>query len=119
MSKPKEFSNGRRRFLERTGQAGLLALGAPVFAGWAQEARAATAARSYVAGVYGLELDGAFAGYLSGFSGGYLTADVVKEKPGPDFIQRKHPAGVRIEPITIECGLAMTKGFYEWIKSGI
>lgn len=113
------FSSGRRKFLGSTGRAGLLALGAPALAaGWVQEAQGVTV-RTYTAGVYGLELDGAFVGYLSGFSGGYLVGDVVKEKPGPDFISRKHLAGVRVEPVTIECGLPMTKPFYDWIKAGI
>jgi hypothetical protein len=114
------FSNGRRRFLGSTGRAGLLALGAPALAaGWAEEAPGATDVRRYTAGTYGLELDGIFAGYVSGFSGGYVTTDAVKEKPGPDFIQRKHPGPLRTEPITIETGLPMAKPFYEWIKSGI
>ena len=104
------FSSGRRRFL---GEATLLAL-----AGWAGEARAA-AARTYAAGVYGLELDGQFVGPLTGFLGGNVTADVVSEPAGQDLIQRKHPGPARAEPVTIECGLPMARPFYDWIKASI
>src|SRR5262245_64140655 len=102
------FSKGRRRFLESSS---LLALAPALAAGWASEARGAL--RTYTPGVYGLELDGVFAGYVAAFSGGYVTSDVVTEKPGPDMISRKHLAGVRVEPITIETSLPMPKPFYE------
>jgi len=104
------FSSGRRRFL---GEATALAL-----AGLAGEASAA-AARSYAAGVYGLELDGQFVGPLTGFLGGNLTADVVSEPAGQDLIQHKHPGPARVEPVTIECGLPMARPFYDWIKASI
>lgn len=113
------LSSARRRFLRNTGRAGLLALGAPALAAnWAAEAYGA-AARSYIGGRYGLELDGAFAGLLTGFVGGNATGDVVKEKPNQDFVQRKHLGSVRVEPITIETGLPMPRSFYDWIKSSI
>jgi hypothetical protein len=105
------FSFTRRRFLSETA---LLALAA----GWASGAHAA-AARSYAAGIYGLELDGAFVGPLTGFLGGNVTADVVSEPAGQDLIQRKHPGPARVEPITIETGLPMAKPFYDWIKSSV
>ena len=110
------FSPARRKFL---GETALLALGAPALAaGWAGEARGA-AARSYAAGIYGLELDGQFVGPLTGFVGGNLTADVVTEAAGPDLISHKHPGAARVEPLTIECGLPMARPFYDWIKASI
>ena len=113
------FSGGRRRFLGSTGRAGLLALGAPALAaGWAAEARGA-AARGYVAGVYGLEIDSVFVGYVSAFTGGNNTADAISEKPGPEFVARKHPGPPHVEPITVETSLPMGKPFYNWIKSSI
>ena len=105
-----EFSARRRRFLS---DATVLAL-----AGWPGAARAA-AARTYVAGVYGLELDGQFVGPLTGFIGGNVTADVVSEPAGQDLIPRKHPGPTRAEPITVECGLPMARPFYDWIKASI
>jgi hypothetical protein len=113
------ISAARRQFLRRTGRAGLLALGAPALAAnWAAEAYGA-AARSYIGGRYGLELDGAFAGLLTGFSGGNATGDVIKEKSNQDFVQRKHLGSVRVEPVTIETQLPMPRSFYDWIKSSI
>jgi hypothetical protein len=113
------ISAARRQFLRKTGRAGLLALGAPALAAnWAGEAYGA-AARSYIGGRYGLELDGVFAGLLTGFGGGNATGDVIKEKPNQDFVQRKHLGSVRVEPITIETGLPMPKSFYDWIKASV
>ena len=111
-------SAARRRFLGTTGRGALLALAAPALAGGAAEAFGAT--RSYVGGSYGLLLDGAFAGYLTGFSGGNTVGDVLKVQPvGADRVQRKRLGGFHAEPITIECGLPMAKPFLEWIRSSI
>lgn len=108
----------RRQFLRQTGRAGLLALGGPALAlNWAGAAQGAT--RTYAAGLYGLELDGVFAGLVTGFSGGNVTADVIKEPAGQDFVQHKHPGPPRVEPVTIEAGLPMAKTLYEWIKSSV
>jgi hypothetical protein len=109
----------RRRFLRTTGRGALLALSAPALAGGAAEAYGATQ-RSYFGGSYGLVLDGAFAGYLTGFSGGNMVGEVVKIQPvGADRVQRKRLARPTAEPVTIECGLPMSKSFYDWIKSSI
>src|SRR5438105_15652992 len=73
--------------------------------------------RGYVAGKYGVELDGIMAGWVWSAEGGHATSDVVLEKIGPDHIQKKHIAGVKYEDITISCGTGMSKGFYTWIQS--
>jgi len=73
--------------------------------------------RGYVAGKYGIELDGIMAGWVWSAEGGHATSDVVSEKLGPDHLIRKHIAGVKYEDITIQCGTGMSKGFYEWIKA--
>jgi hypothetical protein len=114
------LSAARRRFLGTTGGGALLALGVPALAfGGAAEAYGATA-RSYFAGSYGLLLDGVFAGFLTGFSGGNVVGDVIKVQPvGADRVQRKRVGPPHAEPITVECGLSMAKPFYEWIKSSI
>ena len=110
------FSETRRQFMARAGRVGALALGAPVFAGsWVTEAQGGEA-RKYAAGSYGLELDGQFSGMLAGFSGGSVTADVIKEPVGPDLIQRKRLGVPRVEPITIETELSMSRSFFDWIK---
>jgi tail tube protein gp19 len=108
----------RRQFLRQTSCAGLLALGGPALAvSWASAAHGAT--RAYAAGLYGLELDGVFAGLVTGFGGGNVTADVIKEQAGQDLVQHKHPGAARVEPITIEAGLPMAKPLYDWIKSSV
>jgi hypothetical protein len=115
-----EISAARRQFLGKTGRAGFLALAAPALAAnWTGEAFGADKSRAYSAGHYALELDGAIVGFLTGFSGGSAVGDVMKEKPDQDFVQRKRLVGYRMEPITIEAVLPMSKSFYEWIKSSI
>lgn len=67
---------------------------------WLAGAEAATNKRSYVAGRFGLELDGVFRGFLSSFEGGNITADVVTEATGTDRIQRIQLSNPKIEPDT-------------------
>ena len=52
---------------------------------------------------------------VSAFQGGNIVADVVTERQGPGF-PRKHLGNLKVEPITIEVGLEMTKPFYEWMS---
>src|SRR6266571_2407410 len=73
--------------------------------------------RGYVAGKYGIELDGIMAGWVQSVEGGHATSDIVNEKVGSDHIIKKHIAGVKYEDITVNCGTGMSKGFYEWIKA--
>jgi len=73
--------------------------------------------RGYIAGKYGIELDGIMAGWVGSVEGGHATSDVVNEKLGPDHIIHKHIGGVKYEDITVSCGTGMSKGFYEWIKA--
>jgi phage tail-like protein len=80
------------------------------------EAATSPAARGYVAGKYGIELDGVMAGWVWSVEGGHATSDVVVEKMGPDKIQRKHIGNVKYEDITITAGTGMSKAFYQWIQ---
>lgn len=101
---------------------GVLALGAATVAWNASPLVAMIAApvsagqRGYAAGKYGLELNGALAGWLHSVEGGHATSDVVVERPGADHIQRKHLAGVRYEELKLEAGTAMSKSFYAALK---
>jgi hypothetical protein len=56
----------------------------------------------------GLELDGVYAGMASSAEGGYASADVVTERPGPDGIVHKHIAGAKYEDTTVNCGTGMS-----------
>jgi phage tail-like protein len=73
--------------------------------------------RGYVAGKYGIELQGITAGWVSSVEGGHATSDVVSEKVGADHIVKKHIAGVKYEDISVSCGTGMSKAFYEWLKA--
>jgi phage tail-like protein len=72
--------------------------------------------RGYVAGKYGIELDGIKAGWVWSVEGGHATSEVVQEKVGSDAIIKKHIAGVKYEDISIQCGTGMSKAFYQWMK---
>jgi phage tail-like protein len=75
--------------------------------------------RSYTAGKYALDLDGKFAGWIKSVEGGYATADVIVEKVATDLIWHKHIAGVKYDDITLSCGTAMSKAFYEWLQASV
>ena len=74
--------------------------------------------RSYSAGKYGLELDHTMAGWLKEVDGGHAVGDVVEEKMGSDHLAKKHLGNLQYEAISIKCGAGMSKGLYEWIKTG-
>lgn len=107
----------RRQFFHTAGIAagGIYALTAPSHAGpWVAGAEAAEK-RSYIAGRFGLELDGVFCGMVSAFEGGNLAADVVVLRQGTDRFPRKQLGNLKIEPITVEVGLEMNKPWNDWI----
>lgn len=111
--------HSRREFLRKAAQTagGLIALSSPLVSGpWLSSAAAADTKRSYVAGRFALELDGQFAGFVTGFEGGNLVGQVISLKVADGSV-RKQIGGMKIEPISIETGLSMEKPFYEWIKA--
>jgi phage tail-like protein len=73
--------------------------------------------RGFIAGKFGIELDGIMAGWVASVEGGHATSDVVVEKIGVDHLAKKHLAGVKYEEISLSCGTGMSKGFYDWIKA--
>lgn len=75
--------------------------------------------RAFTAGKFALDLNGDFAGWIQSAEGGQASADVVTEKLGSDIIWHKHIAGVKYEDITVNCGTAMSKSFYEWVQASI
>ena len=67
-------------------------------------------------GRFGMFLDdGKFVGFIKTFSGGNIRGEVVVQQWGA--IQRKHISTINYEPITVEVGMGMSKGSYEWISS--
>lgn len=73
-------------------------------------------ARSWTAGKYLLELDGAPAGWLISADGGNPVSEVAGGLPGVDSLAAKHIGGVKYEDITLTCGAGMSKAFYQWIQ---
>ena len=71
--------------------------------------------RSFSAGHFALELDGAFAGFVRNVQGGGAVAEVVQEKLGADHIVRKHIGAVRYDDIVVTFGAGMSKAFYDWV----
>ncbi|HET6613475.1 MAG TPA: phage tail protein [Kofleriaceae bacterium] len=74
--------------------------------------------RAYTGGHFVFVLDGApVAGYVKSVDGGFVKGTMVEEAVGPDLTRFKHLAGVEIEPITLEMGMAMSRAMLDWIKA--
>ena len=71
--------------------------------------------RSYVAGHFILDLDGAQS-LLGACDGGGTTSEVI-EDTDPKGVARKHIGGVKYEDISVTCGTGMSKNMYEWLKA--
>ncbi len=88
----------------------ILALSGSVFG-------AAKDARSYVVSRYALTLDGVNCGFLKSVEGGNITAEVIQEPVGPDYIVRKHVGKPKYEDFEIQVSIgSMSKPLYEWIR---
>jgi hypothetical protein len=72
--------------------------------------------RSYVAGRYLLTLDGVKVGFVKSVEGGDVTAEVIQEPVGPDYIVHKHIGKPKYEDFEIQVGFNMGKPLYEWIR---
>lgn len=79
---------------------------------------AAIGRRAFTGGHFVFVLDGSpQAGYLKSVDGGFVKGSVVEEAVGPDYTRFKHLAGVEIEPISLELGMAMSRPMFDWIKA--
>jgi len=75
--------------------------------------------RAYGAGKYGISIDGTQnAGWLSTVEGGNAVADVITEKIGGDWLQKKHLGNVKFEEVSFQCGTGMSGSLYQWIDTG-
>lgn len=102
----------RSGFLKQAAGAAAVVAGTGVGAG----VFAPTAAASYVAGKFSLELDGINCGAIGGVSGGDLDYEVVPEPVGSDGYVHKHIGMPKFEDFTLQVGSNMSKPFYEWVK---
>jgi phage tail-like protein len=73
--------------------------------------------RSFAAGSFALELDGAKIGFARSFRGGGAVAEVITEKLGPDRIARKHIGPPRYEDIEVQVGFGLKNELYGWIAA--
>lgn len=80
---------------------------------------AAPPQRSFVGGSFGLELEGAFVGFVTKVEGGNIFADVVKEQVSEEFFVKKHLANPSPRDITLEFGAGMNQALYNWIKTSL
>ena len=76
------------------------------------------AQRPYSAGSFGLELDGAFAGYVSKIDGGNVGGDVAKV-PGTEFFVKKQLADVGVRDIVLEFGTNMNAALFNWMRGAL
>lgn len=73
--------------------------------------------RSFAAGNFALQLDGAPCGFLNAVSGGDISADVISEATGPSAFVKKHIGQPKYEDFELQAGFAMAKPFYDWIAA--
>lgn len=74
--------------------------------------------RATGSGKYAFELDNSKCGWINDVEGGGATADVIVEKIGGDWLQKKHIGNVKYEDISFTCGTGMSKALYDWINAG-
>lgn len=72
--------------------------------------------RSISADRFALFADGEALGFVKSVSGGNIKGEVATHNMGPDNFARKRLVGIRYEDITVETGMGMRKGWYDWIR---
>ena len=74
--------------------------------------------RSYTAGHFELQLDGApTTAYLKTVDGGYVKASLIDEPIGPENHRIKHTSTVDIDPFSVEFGISGANTVLKWIQS--
>jgi hypothetical protein len=74
--------------------------------------------RSYTAGHFELQLDGApTTAYLKTVDGGYAKASLIDEPIGPENHRIKHTSTVDIDPFSVELGVSGATAVLKWIQS--
>ena len=72
--------------------------------------------RSYTAGKFAMQLDGADVGFVVSVEGGEPFGEVVEAPPVGVRVD-KHIGGVRYAPIVVEVGTSMAAAFREWVDA--
>lgn len=78
----------------------------------------AAAARSYAAGSFALELDGAALGLVSSVSGGAAVAEVIVE-PAAGGASKKRLGRTSYEDLELELGLSVVGSAFDWIAASL
>ncbi len=74
--------------------------------------------RTYTGGRFAFLTDGGeMLGFVKKFSGGTMKAEVGTHQLGPSLIQKKNITTISYEDMTVEVGMGMSKGMYEWIRA--
>ncbi|MEE9133459.1 MAG: phage tail protein, partial [Gemmatimonadota bacterium] len=68
-------------------------------------------------GRYALVVDDAPLGFVKRVSGGTIKGEVAVYNLGPENVQKKHLATITYDPFTLEVGMGMSAGFYDWIRA--
>jgi hypothetical protein len=73
--------------------------------------------RSYTAGNFELQIDGApSTAYLKTVDGGFVRAGLMDEPIGPDNHRIKHISVVEVEPFSVEFGISSADHVLKWIQ---
>ena len=73
--------------------------------------------RAFVAGNFGLELDGKVVGYVRSVEGGHVVAEVVEERAGSTYFTKKHIGTPKYQELVIAVPFGVDKNFYNWIAA--
>ena len=75
-------------------------------------------ARTFTGGRFCLVLDGSQnLGFVKSIRGGTIKGELAVQNLGPGSVQKKHLATITYEAFTIDVGMGMTAGFYDWIRA--
>lgn len=73
--------------------------------------------RSFVGRYFSLTVDGQDAGLIRGVEGGGIKGDLIAQQVGGQPHRIKHINNPVIEPFSVQLGMSMSQGFYDWIAA--
>jgi phage tail-like protein len=72
--------------------------------------------RNYAAGSFFFNLQGVKCGFLKAVDGGDISAEVIEERPAPDYFVKKHIGQPKYEDIELTFGFELVQDVYDWIS---
>lgn len=74
--------------------------------------------RSFTGGRFAFMTDGGeFLGFVKKFSGLNIKGELGTHQLGPSLVQKKNITTISYEDLTVEVGMGMSKGLYDWIRA--